>query len=182
MKSTKLLIADHEIILQALHVLDAINTDMETGKDVSREDIRSLLMFLREFTDGWHHVKEEAIFFPALIQAGMDAGEGPLFVMNYEHERGRSLIAAMENAIVRNNKKDFLVYSRRYSDLLSAHIEKENSILFDRAEQILNDDDDDKVVDAFEHYENVVVGKLAHERLRKNIQALTSKYLAATAQ
>jgi hemerythrin-like domain-containing protein len=110
----------------------------------------------------------------------MDAGEGPLFVMNYEHERGRSLIAAMENAIVRNDNKDFLIYSRRYSDLLSAHIKKENSILFDRAEQIL--DDDDKLVDAFEHYENVIAGKLAHERLHKSIQALTSKYLAATAQ
>jgi hemerythrin-like domain-containing protein len=67
MKSTKLLIADHETILQALHVLDAINTDMQSGKDVCREDIRSLLTFLREFTDGCHHVKEEAIFFPALI-------------------------------------------------------------------------------------------------------------------
>jgi hemerythrin-like domain-containing protein len=103
MKSTKLLLADHEIILQALHVLDAINTDIQSGKEVMREDIRSLVTFLREFTDGSHHVKEEAIFFPALIQAGMDAGEGPLFVMNYEHERGRSLIAAMENAIVGND-------------------------------------------------------------------------------
>src|SRR5262245_56774517 len=102
MKSTKLLMADHEIILQALHVLDAMNADIQTGKDVDREDIRSPLTFLREFADGCHYVKEEAIFFPALMAAGMARDQGPLRVMNYEHELGRALVAAMQNAIVQD--------------------------------------------------------------------------------
>jgi hemerythrin-like domain-containing protein len=180
MKTTKLLTADHEIILQALRVLDAMNTDIRSGKAVSSEDIRSLLTFVRDFADGCHHVKEEAIFFPALMEAGMAADEGPLFVLNFEHERGRSLIAAMQNALFHDNKPDFLVSSRRYVDLLSDHIEKEQSVLFGKAEQILNDDEDDKIVDAFEHYENVIVGTPAHERLHQIIEALTSKYLTAT--
>lgn len=171
--------ADHEIILQALHLLNAMNTDIQNGKDLTH-DIRSLLTFLREFADGCHHVKEEAIFFPALIQAGMTADEGPLSVMNYEHERGRSLIAAMENAHAHNNKEDFLIYSRRYVNLLSEHIEKENRVLFPRAEEILNDDEDDKIADAFAHYENVIVGAPVHERLHQTIYALKSKYLATT--
>ena len=36
-----------------------------------RDDIRSVLTFLRDFADGCHHVKEEVIFFPALFQAGI---------------------------------------------------------------------------------------------------------------
>jgi hemerythrin-like domain-containing protein len=178
-KSTQLLMADHEIILHALHVLDAMNADIESGRDMKGQDIQSLLTFLRDFADGCHHVKEEAIFFPALMQAGMPAEEGPLRVMNYEHERGRSLVAAMQNALVRNNKPDFLIYSRRYVDLLSQHIEKEQSALFGKAEQILNDDEDDKIVESFEHYENVIIGALVHERLHHIIEALTSKYLTA---
>jgi hemerythrin-like domain-containing protein len=179
MKSTKLLMAEHEVILQALHVLDAMNTDIKQGKDVNREEIRSLLTFLREFADGCHHVKEEAIFFPALIEAGMARDGGPLRVMNYEHELGRALIAAMQNAIVHSRNDDFVRYSSRYVELLSEHIENETRVVFDKAELILSDDDDEKIADAFKHYETVIVGAPIHERLHETIEALASKYLAA---
>jgi hemerythrin-like domain-containing protein len=182
MKSTKLLMADHEIILQALYVLEAMNTDIQNGMDVTRGDIQSLLTFLREFADGCHHVKEEAIFFPALMEAGMATDEGPLQIMNFEHERGRSLIAAMQNALFRNNNDDFLIYSRRYVTLLLEHIEKENFVLFNTAEQILNDDEDEKIAGAFAHYEDVIVGPTSHERMHRTIETLTSKYLAAAAR
>lgn len=183
MKSTKLLMADHESIFQALYVLDAINNDVKDGKYVDHDDVRSLLSFLREFADGCHDVKEEAIFFPALMQAGMALDEGPLRVMTYEHERGRALIAAMDaamdDAMSRNKKDEFLVYSTRYVDLLSQHIEKENWVLFDKADQILSDEDDQKIAEALEHYENVIVGAAAHARWRQTIEVLASKYLAA---
>jgi hemerythrin-like domain-containing protein len=182
MKSTKLLMADHEIILQALHVLDAMNTEIQQGKDVDHQDIRSLLTFLREFADGCHHVKEEAIFFPALMQAGMSLQEGPLQVMNYEHERGRALTAAMQNAVDHSRMDDFLTYSGRYVKLLSEHIEKENRVLFDRADQILSDDEDERVAEAFEHFETNIVGMSAHERLQHLIEVEASKYLTATAR
>jgi hemerythrin-like domain-containing protein len=181
MKSTKLLMADHEKILEALHVLSAINQDLARGKRFNREDLLSLLTFLREFADGSHHVKEEAIFFPALMQAGMPLNEGPLRQMNYEHERGRALIAAMQNAINGGNIDDFLTYSRRYIALLTEHIEKENWVLFEKAEQLLNDDEDDKIAAAFEHFETTSVGIPTYERFHDALKGLSSKYLAAGA-
>src|SRR5689334_8898839 len=117
MKSTKLLMSDHEVILQALHILQTMNREIRDGKDVNREDIRSLLTFLREFADGCHHVKEEAIFFPALMHAGLPADGGPLRLMNLEHERGRTLVAAMQDAISQNKKEDFRMYADRYVHL-----------------------------------------------------------------
>src|SRR5207244_3498495 len=124
MKSTKLLMADHESILEALHVLEVIITDTEGGAEWDKDDIRALLGFLRNFGDGSHHVKEEAIFFPALMQAGLTLQDGPIRVMTYEHERGRALTAAMDEALFHNNKKDFLMYAKRYVQLLTEHIEK----------------------------------------------------------
>jgi hemerythrin-like domain-containing protein len=179
MKSTKLLMADHQSILQALHVLAVINEDLAHGKHVNTEDILSLLSFLREFADGSHHVKEEAIFFPALMQAGMSLDEGPLRQMNYEHERGRALIAAMQNAINGSNIDDFLSYSRRYIALQSEHIEKENWVLFEKADQLLNDDEDEKIAAAFEHFETTIVGTPTYERFHEALKCLSSKYLAA---
>ena len=177
MKTTKLLIADHEVILTGLHVLDAVNAAMEKGENVDHEDIRSLLTFLREFADGCHHVKEEAIFFPALMLDGMAFDEGPLRVMTYEHERGRALVSAMEDALGRNKKDEFLMYSKRYSELLSAHIEKETWILFQQAEQILTDDEDQRIAESLQHYDTVIVGAPNHERWRRTLQSLAAKYL-----
>jgi hemerythrin-like domain-containing protein len=124
-------------------------------------------------------VKEEAIFLPALMRAGMTLQEGPLRVMNYEHERGRALTSAMEESAARNNKEDFLLYARRYVQLLTQHIEKENYVLFDMADQTLTDEEDQKVVEAFDHFDQTIVGTAASERVRRILENLASKYLGA---
>lgn len=180
MKSTKLLMADHDIILKALNILEEIDAELDHEKRVDDADIRSLLAFLRDFADGSHHVKEEAILFPALMQAGMAMQDGPLQVMAYEHERGRALISAMDDALNRNDKHDFVMYARRYIQLLTEHIEKENYVLFDMADQKLTDDEDAKIVEGFEHFEQNIVGAQAYERLRTSIEGLAAKYLAVT--
>ena len=177
MKSTKMLMAEHEIILEALHVLEALTVQTEQGMPVDKQDIRALLGFLKDFADGSHHVKEEAILFPALMQAGMAIQEGPLRVMAYEHERGRSLISAMDDALGRDEKHDFVMYARRYIELLTQHIEKENYVLFDMADQKLTDDEDQKIADAFDHFERNTVGTTTYQRLRDVITTLAAKYL-----
>lgn len=181
MKSTKQLMADHAVIFQAIQVLTAMNGEIDKERDVSVADIRSLLAFLREFADSCHHVKEEAIFFPALIQAGMPAQAGPLSVMLYEHEKARALINAMQNAIDRDNKKEFLLYSTRYVQLLNQHIEKENYILFDMAEQMLTPDGDEKIFEEFEKFETTTIGEQTHARLHRSIEGLAAKYGSAAA-
>ncbi len=177
MKSTKALMADHEIIFKALHVLEAMTTEMKQGKNVDHKDIDGLLRFLREFADGSHHIKEEAIFFPALIQAGLALEEGPLQVMTYEHERSRALAAAMQDSLERNKKDEFILYAGRYIHLLNEHIEKENYVLFDKADQILSFEDDDKLAEAFSHFETTIVSTATLTRLQGLIDALASKYL-----
>ena len=181
MKSTKLLNADHEVIVQGLNVLDAINTDMEKGKDVNRDDIRSLITFLREFADGCHHVKEESIFFPALMMDGMAFDEVPMRVMSYEHEQGRALLSAMEAALGRNDNAEFLMYAKRYQELLSEHLEKETWVLFEKADAILSDEDDEKIAANLEEYDTVTVGKVNHERWRRILSTLAARYLPAPA-
>ena len=181
MKSTKLLMPDHESILEALHILDAICTEIEHDKEVNYDDIHSLLAFLYHFADGSHHVKEEAILFPALMQAGMSFQEGPLRVMSYEHERGRALTSAMDETLYRDDRRDFVMYARRYIQLLTEHIEKENYVLFTMAEEILSDEEDQKIAEAFTEFEQTTVGAPTYDRLRGMLESLASKYLRATA-
>ena len=179
MKSTKLLMAEHESVLEALHILDAMCAELENGGSMNKDDIGSLVSFLRTFADGSHHVKEEAIFLPALMQAGMTLQDGPLRVMTYEHERGRALTSAMEEAASRNDKKEFLMYGRRYVRLLTEHIEKENYVLFDMADQTLTDEEDQKVAEAFDHFDKTIVGTPTYERVHSILEKLAAKYLGA---
>jgi hemerythrin-like domain-containing protein len=180
MKSTELLAADHEIILQSLRVLDLMAGEIRRGNKLNADDIHSLLDFLRNFADGCHHVKEEAIFFPALMQAGVPLDSGPLRILNQEHERGRALSSAMQEGIAHGRTGEFVRYADRYMELLSQHIDKENRWLFEKAEQILSDDEDERTAAAFEHFETTIVGTLAQERFRKTIEDLASKYLASS--
>lgn len=181
MKSTKLLIADHEIILQALHVLNELVTENERGKEINNDDIRSLLAFFRDFSDGCHHVKEEAIFFPALMQACRAFRDGPLSVIGYEHKHGRTLTSAMSEALDRNKKEDLMLYAHRYINLMTEHMEKENEVLFDIADQTLSDEEDDKVADDFARFEAAAIGMQKHDRAHDVIASLASKYLRAVA-
>jgi hemerythrin-like domain-containing protein len=181
MKSTKSLISDHETILSAVHILDEMVSEIESGREINHDDIRILLTFFREFADGVHHVKEEAVFFPALMLADRKLQKGPLRIMNDEHERGRALTAAMTAALDHDDTKDFLIYARRYINLLSDHIEKEHRVLFEIAERVLTDEEDENIADDFEQFENTIVGRLIQERLHSAIEILASKYLSAVA-
>jgi hemerythrin-like domain-containing protein len=181
MKSTKLLMADHEIILRALLVLDEMVMETEHGKEINNDDIRSLLTFFRDFADGCHHVKEEAIFFPALMQASRAFQDGPLSIIGYEHKHGRALTSTMSESLDRDKKEDFLMYAHRYIDLMTEHMDKENDVLFDIANQTLSDEEDDKVADDFERFGKTTIGMQTQECAHDMIESLASKYLQAVA-
>jgi regulator of cell morphogenesis and NO signaling len=180
MKCTKRLSADHEVIRQALHVLQAVSNDVQNAASVADGDIQSLLNFLREFADGSHHVKEQAILFPALMHAGMPLDGGLLHAMNYEHERGRTLTAAMQDALNRNRMDDFVTCADRYIELLANHIEKEETVLFAAADETLSDEEDERITADFEHFDAVIFGLQTRQRLHQTIQLLASKYLSYT--
>ena len=175
------MMADHEVILQALRILEAIIAEIYDGKTPDTRDMHALLTFLREFADGSHHVKEEAILFPALIQTGMTLQEGPLRIMSFEHERGRALASAMEDALSRKDYPGFAGYARRYVELLGQHIEKENYALFDLAERALTDEEDQRIADAFQEFEQNIVGRTTYEKMHGMIESLAAKYATPAA-
>jgi len=182
MKSTTSLRAEHEIILSALHVLDEIASAIASGRVINTHDIRALLTFFREFADGAHHVKEEGILFPALMQADMTFQKGPLQVMNCEHERGRMLNAAISKALDDKKYDEFVCYARRYTKLLRDHIEKENCILFEAADRILDDDDDIKIAEDFAQFDKETFGVRRRSALVDLADELAGKYLTVFAK
>ena len=124
MRATKLLMEEHEIILQALRVLQAVAAR-------GAQPPPALLDFFKEFADDHHHGKEEQILFPALEEAGFPRDAGPVGVMLHEHTQGRALTAALRDP------ERFAAAAPAYVAMLTAHIAKENQVLFPMADRAI---------------------------------------------
>ena len=93
------LMHEHEAILFALKILEAIGQRLDAGRPTDSEDIAAFIGFLKEFADKCHHGKEEGILFPALVAAGIPEQGGPIGVLLAEHVQGRDWIRQMEASL-----------------------------------------------------------------------------------
>jgi hemerythrin-like domain-containing protein len=173
------LMHEHEAILSALDILGGMDRQMTAGKPVDRDDIVAFVGFLREFADKCHHGKEEGLLFPALVAAGMPERGGPVGVMLAGHGEGRHWIADMEAAATPTlNATAFTRAARGYTQLMQAHIQKENQVLFVMADRVLAPEQLDDLFDAFEAHEASVIGAGRHEALHTLLKSLQAKYSA----
>src|SRR5581483_6161997 len=144
MTPTEMLRHDHEIILRFLEDAEQTASSINTTGQVDTVEIARMIDFLRNFADNNHHSKEEHHFFVTLVEHGMPVGHGPIAVMLCEHEEGRQLLKTIENAVA-DAKAGVASAIKRiadslflYVELLRAHIEKENEILFPIADSLLD--------------------------------------------
>lgn len=169
---------EHSAIISALRVLDRMDDKIERGEKVDGGDMGRLLGFFKEFVDTCHHGKEEGILFPSLAKAGIPENGKPVSELLTEHTQGRKLIKEMENAVTRGpDYKAFADAGKEYSAKLRTHIQKETLDLFPTAERTLSQKQLDSLYEAFEQYENDVIGAGRHEQLHHVLDDLRQNYL-----
>lgn len=155
MRATDVLSSDHRLIERLIHALELGADRLEAGEPVRPQFFTDAVRFIRGYADGTHHHKEEGVLFPAMQVHGVPVDGGPITVMLYEHERGREFTRGLDAAALRlasgdaGAARDVIVNVRRYAELLSQHIAKEDNVLFRIAERVLPGDAQDDVADAF---------------------------------
>jgi hemerythrin-like domain-containing protein len=90
-----------------------------------------------------------------------------------EHDMGRNFVKGIVDEINKNDKKTIVENSLAYIQLLREHIEKENNILFQMADSVLTENDNDKLLKEFEKVEKKM-GKGVHEKYERLIEELES--------
>jgi hemerythrin-like domain-containing protein len=171
------LMNDHEAILSALDIFTKILDSNKAKASVNAQEMTDFVNFLKEFADKCHHGKEEGMLFPAMIAAGVPDHGGPIGVMMTEHVQGRKLIHDMDEALEGVVDQARLEKAGRdYIDLLRAHIQKENMILFPMADRVLNGQLLDKMAENFDEHEEKVIGHGRHEELHAMLHDLQKKY------
>jgi len=141
---TRILRDQHKNILKVADVLDEVLAHEPQPGAFDYDAIADCIAFIRLYADALHHGKEEALLFPELEGLGMSREAGPIAVMLYEHEQGRAFVKAMSDALEPARTGDAQARARLvnaghgYADLIRAHIIKEDNVLFDMADQMID--------------------------------------------
>jgi hemerythrin-like domain-containing protein len=167
---------EHEVILQALAVIERVADRLAADQPVGDSTVTDLLQFVQTFADRCHHGKEEDRLFPAMRAKG--AG-GPLAVFLEEHEEGRRYLRTLGSAASRAERA---AAARRYVGLLRDHIERENEVLFPIADGLFTGEEHAALARAYGEVERQVVGAGGHQELLATLARLDAAVPAAPSQ
>jgi hemerythrin-like domain-containing protein len=171
------LMNDHAAILTALNIFSRMLDRFQTDSKINYDELVDFIAFLKEFADKCHHGKEEGILFPAMIAAGVPDRGGPIGVMMAEHIQGRGFIHDMEESLDDPvNWTAFEKAGRKYISLMSAHIQKENSVLFPMTDRLIAAEELERIFIAFEEHEEKVIGHGRHEELLALLATFDKNY------
>ncbi|MCI0491086.1 MAG: hemerythrin domain-containing protein [Blastocatellia bacterium] len=181
MRPTDVLKSEHRVIEKVLRALQGICARLERGDEIAPDALSRATDFIQTFADGCHHAKEETHLFPALLDRGLPHEGGPLGVMLYEHEIGRALVAELAGASEAYARKErgaglrFAEIARQYIELLALHIQKEDNVLFNIADQLLDEESIDALQAAFEQEKEKTYPGL-HERYERIAEELENEF------
>ena len=182
MKATEELKKEHEAITLMVGILEEMSARLEAGETVDPEHLDGAVEFIQVFADKCHHAKEEDLLFPAMEKAGIQRERGPIGVMLYEHGEGRKFVQGMKAAVERYKSGDadaaaaIAENARKYAELLTQHIHKEDNILYSIADSTLSAEDGDRLAEAFEKVELEVIGAGRHEQFHQLLGRLAAEY------
>lgn len=185
MRPTETLMAEHRGIEKMLRVTENAAERLSRGEPVDVSIFEKAVDFFRNFADRCHHGKEEKQLFQRLVAHGMDREKGPVGVMLKEHELGRGHIRGMSEAIKRLREgepqagQDLIRHALAYAELLTAHIRKEDQILFPLADRTLLPEEQAELGEAFERVEAEEMGEGVHERYHQMIHELLKEVQVA---
>jgi len=170
MKATDILSSEHRVIENVIATLEAGATRLENNLPIRPGFFIDATDFIKGFADGCHHQKEEGVLFTTMQAHGMPANGGPIAVMLAEHEQGRLFTRNLRLAAQQLEQGDLsarqaiIDNARGYATLLSAHIAKEDNILFPMANKVIPPSQHEQVYLDFERVEHEETGEGVHEK------------------
>jgi hemerythrin-like domain-containing protein len=183
-KPIEILMDEHRLIEQVLGSMGAFMSALPPADEQARKTVGEYARFFRLFADQCHHGKEEDLLFEALKRQGMPAEAGPLAVMMHEHESGRALVRELaaisegEGGLTEDEQQRARTAAAQFIALLSAHIQKEDNVLFPAADRMLSSDTVAELKGQFDAFERRQMDEGLHESMRRLAESLVGSYPA----
>ena len=173
---------EHRVIEK---VLDSLERVLKDGLPVERQTVARYAEFFREFADRCHHGKEEEMLFVELARHGMPVEGGPLGCMRHEHDAGRALVRELaslgdgDGPLSYDERQQLGRAAGQLIELLRAHIQKEDEVLFPMAARMLPGPTIDELGARFDAFQRDTIGTEEYEALQEKARALHSAELAS---
>ncbi|MCP4631793.1 MAG: hypothetical protein GY855_02625 [candidate division Zixibacteria bacterium] len=159
MKSIEILMNEHVLIRECLNLLDKACDKIVKNDYPPKEFFEIAFNFSREFSDKFHHYKEEYVMFGYLAQKKEGDIDAQIEAHRSQHENCRNLISNMSDSL--NGYSNELNESTRslhrnlsdYVQTLRKHIRSENDVFFPMVLKVLSESDDKYLIEEFEKYE-----------------------------
>lgn len=184
MNTIDILVNEHDNIKKTLKVIRKICIGILEGKEVPHDDLISIIDFIRNYADKYHHGKEEDMLFKDMLTELIDKiGPGPIQGMLIEHDYGRSFVRELEAALKTykkgNNdvKVDIIANAIGYANLLEKHIFKEDNMLYKYAQNNLSEETLNKLDREFKDFEEDKKHMETKEKYLKLVEYLEKKYM-----
>ncbi len=168
---------EHGLIRRFVDLLSQAVTRLEVENPPPRAFFDNGIEFVRGFSDGFHHKKEELVMFKQLAQKQNGAIDGQIEALRYQHDQGRAFIAAIAGAldsyaegdpgniaVVRENAAGF-------ASLLKHHIHIEDHIFFPMAQEVMSGEELEELGKKFDKVQEVH-GADTFERYHKLVNDL----------
>jgi hemerythrin-like domain-containing protein len=182
---TRILREEHDNILRGLEVLEACAEKLEDRQQVAPQTMEALIEFFRLYADRTHHGKEEDLLFPAMIERGFSREQGPIHCMLADHEHNRAVTRAMIEACAEYKAQKmgaglrFADAAREYVRALREHIQKENLVLFNMAEQVIPSAEEPDLLARFTDVDQNKIGLAEIDRLLRLLEKASQEALVA---
>ncbi len=170
MDSIDLMVYEHKNVKRMLRVMRSMCLLVLKIQEIDYDDFFDVVDFIRNYTDGHHHCKEEEILFSMMVdEIGPLAEQLITHGMLIEHEFGRLYNQQLEEATKKvlngdeDAKLDIIANAISYADLLNRHIDKEDNVIYTYARKNLSEKSLDKL--------EVDCGIIEREATEKNVQA-----------
>lgn len=181
-KALEDLMNEHRLIEQVLGSLQTFAEYLSTQADGDRQTVRDYADFFRNFADRCHHGKEEDRLFAKMNEYGFPSDYGPVAVMLSEHVQGRGHVGALaavgegSGPLTPDERAEVVEHALAYVPLLSAHIMKEDNILYPMAAQAVPEPEMERLAADFDAFEASVMGEGTHERFHALAESLIEAY------
>ncbi len=182
MKTTDCLREEHVLILKVLDCFDAALRQVRKGGRVTNAEFAPFVEFFRGFADRCHHCKEEDRLFPCLERCGVQRENGPIGVMLHEHRLGRAHVQALAAALPAADGGDqaaarvVLSEGAGFLDLLRHHIMKEDHVLFQMADEVVQGGERAVLAQGYAQAEAAAGYRQTEQRCRDLAKELTARY------
>jgi hemerythrin-like domain-containing protein len=180
MKPTEILIEEHNLIRQALASMSLAVERLETGERPPAEFFEKAVQFTRDFSDKFHHYKEEYLMFGRLAQKKDGELDAQIDALRYQHDRGRDLISTISNALDGYAQGEdarttvILENLAAYTSMLRRHIHKEDHVFYPLVDSTLSEEDQHYLKEEFLKEEKKAGGTIFEDsrKLVKEIGAM----------